>query len=146
MYIFAPSRLFTQQHLWGLTPTNLWQQGGLFCPTNRANEKILQFWCCEMSGGGGIIYRWLQPIWGDKRHNTAEPNGFNRQNSTSGQLFSPVQQVNDLDWVKVPAARVLPPFTAIFTTSEEASDLALLFNPHFLLLLPFPSSPGQHGR
>ena len=54
-------------------------------------------------------------------------------------------QVKDSDRVKVTAVGVAPLFTAIFTTTEEASDSALLFSPHFLIL-PFPSSPEQHGR
>lgn len=37
-------------------------------------------------------------------------------------------------------------FTAIFTSAEEASDWALLFSLHFLLLLPFPSSPERRRQ
>lgn len=66
----------------------------------------------------------------------------------AGQVFSPVRQVKQSDGVgllllQLSGSRL---FTAIFTSTEEASDWALLFSLHFLLLLPFPSSPERRRQ
>lgn len=64
-----------------------------------------------------------------------------------GQVFSPVQQVIESDAVKVLLSQLSGSctFTAIFTSTEEASASTLLFNLRFLLFL-FPSSPEQRRQ
>lgn len=73
--------------------------------------------------------------------------GEGGQNLPPGQVFSPVQQVIESDAVNALLSQLSGSrtFTAVFTSTEEASASTLLFSLRFLLF-PFPSSPEQRRQ
>lgn len=87
---------------------------------------------------------WLAPARDGKITELNSTVGGKRQNLPLCQVFSPVQQVIESDAVRVLLSQLSGSrtFTAIFTSTEEASASALLYNLRFLLF-PFPSSPDR---